>query len=67
MWDPFTLEVVYTIEPFTSPVVNISISDELEQIFITGADKIIRIYHNITYEVRNCMHQVGAMFAGVVP
>ena len=51
MWDPFTLEVVFTIDAFTAPIVNISICDELEQIIISGTDKVIRLYHNITYEV----------------
>lgn len=50
MWDPFTLDVVFTLDGFTAPIVDICICDETEQLILTGSDKILRIYHNITYE-----------------
>lgn len=50
LWDPFTLESIYTIDQLSSPVLKVIIRDEVEAIFVTTTDKILRLYHNITYE-----------------
>jgi WD40 repeat protein len=51
IWDPFTLDTIYTLPPFASPVLNISIQDSVEILFIATVDKNIYCFHHINFEI----------------
>ena len=55
IWDPFTLKVISAIDNFSSPIAAISIQDSVEILFVTTTDKNIYMYHNITYELLQCI------------
>lgn len=49
-WDPFTLEVVMTIDSFRSPIVAVEVHDAFNKVFAALANKTVTVWHNITYE-----------------
>ncbi len=50
-WDPFTLEVMMTIDNFRSPVVSVDVHDKSNKVFAILSNKTAHIWHNITFEL----------------
>ena len=42
MWDPYTFDVLCTLDGFTSNVVDICVSDSNSKLFVTLSDKSVR-------------------------
>ncbi len=50
-WDPFTLEVIMTIDSFRSPLVAVEVHDPFNKVFAALSNKAVHIWHNITFEL----------------
>ena len=55
VWDPYNMELIQSIEGLSAPAVSVSISDSEMHIALSSADKSIKIYHNITFELLQCI------------
>ena len=50
VWDPHTMQTLFTIEGGTAPLVGMSVSDEDRRIYLCQKDKIVRLYDVETLE-----------------
>lgn len=49
LWDPYTLEILYRFNTFTSTIIQVQMSDRLNRIVIAFSDKSIRMYDGTSY------------------
>lgn len=56
VWDPYNLDVLSTLEGFSTPVVSILVTDSMDKVFICTQGKTISVYHNITFEFLQIIH-----------